>query len=306
MSVDSFALRGDGSERLLRIASIASPIVALVLLLVKAWAWSATGSVAVLSSVADSLLDLAAALITFFAIRYALVPPDREHRFGHGKSEALAALVQVLLIAGSAAFVASEAVGRLLAPSPVQAPQIGIAVMVFSILLTLALLALQRFAIARTGSLALRADAAHYRSDLLTNGAVAAGLLVSLLPGWGWADPVIGLAIALFIVHSAYGLLRPALNVLLDRELPDDFRKRLIALARAHERVLGVHDVRTRHSGTQRFVQLHLELDPAMPLAAAHEIADAVEARIREALGPMEILIHLDPAGIETPHDHRG
>ncbi len=288
--------RSPRAVRLLRLTSIASPLVASVLLLAKAWAWSDTGSVAVLSSMADSLLDLMAALITMFAIAYALVPADDEHRFGHGKSEALAALFQVVLIVASAAFVAREAILRLLDPQAIVHAQTGVAVMLFAMLLTSALLALQYYVARLTGSLALRADAAHYRSDLLSNAAVAIGLLLAVRPGFGWVDAACGLAVAGYILFSAVDVLRQAVDVLLDRELPESFRAQVTEAVLAHPQARGAHELRTRHSGSARFVQLHLELDPALPLADAHRIGDEVEAQLQAKLGPMDVLIHLDPA----------
>ncbi len=298
--------RSPRAVRLLRLTSIASPVVACVLLLAKAWAFSGTGSVAVLSSMADSLLDLMAALITLFAIAYALIPADDEHRFGHGKSEALAALFQVVLIVGSAVFVGREAIARLLDPQLVVHVQVGVAVMLFAMLLTSALLALQYHVARLTGSLALRADAAHYRSDLLSNAAVAVGLLIAVRPGFGWVDAACGLGVAGYIAYSAVDVLRQAVDVLLDRELPDEFRAQVTGTVMQHPQVHGVHDLRTRHSGTARFVQLHLELDPALALSDAHRIGDEIEAHLHTLMGPMDVLIHLDPAYEPASHTLAG
>lgn len=289
---------GEDDDRLLRIASMVSPVVALLLIALKAWGWQATTSVALLASLADSLLDLVASVITFLAIRLALTPPDDRHRFGHGKSEALAGVVQASLIIVSAMFVVYEAMARLVQPAAlVQAPATGVAIMVLSVLLTVALVLFQRWAARRTGSLALAADSAHYRSDLILSLLVIAGTLGGAMPAWRLADPAVGLAAAAWLVHVASGLFREAMRDLLDEELPVPERERLVTLIRTHPQVRGVHDLRSRSSGRQRFAQVHVELDPDLTLQRAHEISDEIEAKVMAAFERMEVLIHLDPAG---------
>ncbi len=296
--------RRNAAERLLRTASFASPLVALLLIALKAWGWWQTGSVALLSSLADSLLDLAASLITFFAIRVSLTPPDDEHRFGHGKSEAVAGIVQAALIALSAMFVVLEAVRRLSAPTLVHAPAAGVSIIAVSLVATALLVVFQRWVVRRTGSFALTADEAHYRTDLLSGLAVGAAILAGARAGWWWVDPLVGLAVAAWLVHTASGIARLALRDLLDAELPRAERARVRRLILGHDHVRGVHDLRTRSAGQRRFIQVHVELDPALTLEQAHQISDEIERELLAALDDAEILIHLDPAGVEPAHGY--
>ncbi|NIW23662.1 MAG: cation diffusion facilitator family transporter, partial [Gammaproteobacteria bacterium] len=248
---------------LMTAAGYASVGVALSLVSLKIWAWLATDSVAMLSSLADSLLDLLASGITLVAVRVAISPADREHRFGHGKSEGIAGLVQAVIITGSAGYVCLRAIERLLSPSAVESPSVGIGVMLVSLVLTVSLVAFQRFVVRRTRSLAIAADAVHYRSDVLTNLAVLAAILLSSNWGLHIFDPLLGLLVVALILWSVAIIVREALDVLLDRELPENDRLRISEIARAHPEVLGLHDLRTRSAGATKFVQFHLELDPA-------------------------------------------
>ncbi len=291
------------NRRLTMLAGVASVSAALALIGIKFWAWTQTDSIALLSSLADSLLDLLASMLTLAAVRFAAEPADREHRFGHGKLEAVAGLVQALIISASAVYVAVKAVERLLSPTVVAEPSTGIAVMVLSLLVTLGLLGLQRFVIARTGSLAIRADSLHYAGDVLTSIMVLIAIGLNASFGWYAADPLLGLVVVAVILASVRQILRQAMDVLLDRELPAPVRTQVLALARAHPAVRGVHDLRTRTSSVDDFVQLHLELDPDMTLAAAHRISEEVEASVRDALPRAEVIIHVDPHGLSEPRD---
>jgi ferrous-iron efflux pump FieF len=274
---------------------------AAALIAAKVVAYLLTDSVSLLSTLLDSLLDAAASLINLFAVRQSLVPADREHRFGHGKAEPLAALAQSTFIAGSAVFLIVQATGRLVSPQPLGHTDIGVAVMAFSIVTTLALVLYQRAVIRRTGSLAIKADSLHYASDLVVNSSVVVALLLVEVYGWQRADPIFGIGIALYIVYTAWQIVRHALDMLMDRELPDDDRRRIRAIALANPAVRAVHDLRTRAAGQTIFVQLHLEVDGDLALARAHEIADAVEAEILAAFPGAEIIIHEDPAGLPEP-----
>jgi ferrous-iron efflux pump FieF len=273
---------------------------AVLLFVVKLGAWFLTGSVSLLASLVDSLMDVMASGINLLAVRWSLAPPDNEHRFGHGKAESLAGLVQAAFIAGSALFLSFQAVDRLLHPVQLHRLDVGIGVMVFSIVATLALVGLQRYVIRRTASLAIRADSLHYVSDLLTN----AGILLALgltLAGWLWADAVVGLIVASYIAWSAVRIGIDAVHMLMDRELPDEEQARILEIAQAHGAVDGAHDLRTRQAGHVRFIQLHLELDPGMPLLRAHAVADRVAAEIRAAFPGADVIIHQDPAGLPEP-----
>ena len=288
--------------RLMRVATYASVTVASILIVVKLTGWLMTDSVAILSSLVDSILDAGASIINLLAVRHALTPADREHRFGHGKAEALAGLAQAAFIAGSAVFLLFQAGERLIDPRlPVQS-EVGIAIILFSIVLTLGLVAFQMFVVRRTGSVAISADSLHYRSDLLMNIGVIAALVLTAWFGLAFIDPLFAAAIAAYILYGAVQIFRGAIDPLMDRELPDDQRARIQEIALAHPEVLSLHDLRTRSSGVQTFIQLHLVLDPDMRLIKAHEIADEVEASIMAAFPGAEVIIHQDPDGIEEPH----
>jgi len=287
--------------RLMRRATYASVLVAMLLIAVKLAAWLATGSVALLASLVDSLLDAVASLANLLAVRHALTPADAEHRFGHGKAEALAGLGQAALIAGSALFLILEAVDRLSHPQPLEHGVAGIAVMLFSIAATAGLVLYQRQVVRRTGSLAVTADRLHYVGDLLTNAAVIAALLIGAQGDYGWFDPVCALAIAGVIVKSAFDIVRGALDHLMDRELADSDRERIRAVVLAHPDAREMHDLRTRQSGNQAFIQFHLELDPRISLREAHRISDEIEAQILALFPGAEVIIHQDPAGIDEP-----
>ena len=282
-----------------RRATWASVAVATLLIAVKLVAWIGTGSVALLASLVDSLVDLAASLVNFFAVRHAAVPADREHRFGHGKAEPLAALGQSAFLVGSALLLMAEAIRKLVAPAPVANPPAGIAVMLFSIVLTLGLVAYQRHVVRHTGSLAVGADELHYRGDVLLNLGVIATLVIASLFPVPLLDPLFGAAVGLWLVYGAVKIARLSLTQLMDRELPDQERARIRAIAEGHPEVSAVHDIRTRIAGPTAFIQLHIEMDGAMNLMRAHEISDDVEARLQRAFPNAEILIHEDPAGIE-------
>jgi ferrous-iron efflux pump FieF len=279
-------------------AAFAAIATAALLAGIKLVAWWLTGSVAMLAAFADSALDLAASALNALAIRFALSPADREHRFGHGKTEAVAGLAQAALMAASAIFLIWESIGRLLHPQPVSNGGIGLAVAVFSIAATLALTLYQRRVIRATGSLAISADHLHYVTDLASNTAVVLALGLTVWFGLTPADAVFGLLIAAIIGWSALTILRGSLDQLLDRELPDAERARIKAAAAAVPGVIDVHDLRTRQSGTHVFVQLHAVFDGALSLEEAHELADRVEDAVILALPNAEVLVHSDPSTV--------
>ncbi|MDE1904222.1 MAG: cation diffusion facilitator family transporter, partial [Alphaproteobacteria bacterium] len=265
---------------LMRRATYASISVAGVLVAVKLGAWVETNSVSLLSSLIDSLLDGAASLANLIAVRQALVPPDREHRFGHGKAEPLASLGQAAFIAGSALLLLIEAIQHLIHPQPITNTVAGLAVMVFAVVTTLVLVLYQRSVVKRTGSLVVSVDAFHYRADLVLNLAVIAALLLTVEFGDVLIDPIFGGLIALWIIWGAWQVANRAIVQLMDRELPDAERERIRAIALAHPEVRAVHDMKTRAAGPVSFIQIHLEMDGNLPLTQAHRIADEVEAKI--------------------------
>jgi ferrous-iron efflux pump FieF len=286
---------------LMRRATYASISVAGAMVLVKLAAWLMTGSVSLLSSLLDSLLDAAASLVNLIAIHQALTPADREHRFGHGKAEPLASLGQSAFITGSAVLLIIQGLQHLLTPAPVTNSGIGIAVMVFAIAVTFALVRYQQRIIKRTGSLVVSSDELHYRSDLILNGAVIVALAAESMLGWPYVDPLFGIAIGLWIIYGAWQVARKAVVQLMDHELPDDARARIRQIALAHPQVRSVHDLRTRAAGPDTFVQIHLEMDGDLTLKEAHMVSDAVETDILAAFPQAEVMIHQDPEGVEEP-----
>ena len=291
--IDTLAHRA----RLTRSAALASITMALFLAALKGWAAWRTGSTAMLGSLADTALDLVASLATLIGVWIAAQPADREHRFGHGKAEAVAAIVQVMLIAVSAAGIAWRALTQLAGEPQTAAAAEGIGVSAIAILATFALLAWQRHVIRRTGSVAIKTDHIHYQSDLLLNGAVIAALALDQYAGFPKADPLFGLAIALWLAWGAWRGASGAVDQLLDREWPDEKRQRFVALAARHPELSNLHDLRTRTSGSRDFVQFHVDLPPQMTVAEASAIVHRVEADLCGAFPGMELLIHVDPAG---------
>lgn len=285
--------------RLMRRATHAALGVALLLAASKALAWWMSGSVSLLAGLTDSLLDGAASLLNLLAVHYSLRPADDDHRYGHGKAEALAGLGQAAFICVSALLVGVQGVDRLLHPEPIGAPGLGIAVMLLSLVLTAALLVYQRHVVRETGSTAIRADSLHYRSDLLLNSGI---LLALVLAGYGWErlDALFGIAIAAYILWSALSIVREAGAVLMDTELSPEISEHMHQLACEVPGVLGCHDLRTRISGTRWFVQLHLELPGQLPLSIAHSLCDQVEENIHQYYPRAEVLVHADPTEVVT------
>jgi ferrous-iron efflux pump FieF len=291
--------RTDESKRLMRKATVAAVITAFTLVCIKAIAWWYTGSIALFGSLLDSILDGAASLVNMFAVKHALEPSDREHRFGHGKAEALAGLGQAMFISLSAFYLMYESYQHFVHPTVMDNSALGIGVTLIAILMTLALVRFQTYVIKQTGSLAITADELHYKGDLLMNVAVIVALVMSGLGTFTWADPLIGVFIAGYILYAAWQIIDQSFDHLMDKELPDEERLRIIKIARGHPEVLDVHDLRTRSSGTAVFIQFHMELDPEISLIKAHTIADEVEALLMVTFPRAEIIIHQDPAGLE-------
>lgn len=284
--------------RLMRLATYASISTAGVLIFAKLAAWLYSDSVSLFATLIDSTLDVLASLINLLAVRHALQPADRDHRFGHGKAEALAGLGQSMFVAGSAGFLLLEASRRLLHPREVDDIGVGVAVMVFSIVATLALLLFQNHVIKKTGSTAIKADALHYKTDLLVNFSVIAALLLAAY-GWSGFDSIFAIGIAGYILYSAWEIVHESYQHLMDRELPREERDQIKAIIHAHPQTRGVHDLRTRRSGSTVFIQFHLELDGGLTLLNAHAISDEVELQLMEAFPNAEVIIHEDPAGLE-------
>jgi cation diffusion facilitator family transporter len=304
----------DETAALTRRVTLMSVATASVLVAIKLAAWLASGSTALLASLADSGLDLVASLGTFWAVRYAVAPPDHEHRFGHGKAEAFASLVQAGLVFASAALIGREAVGDFLKPHPLQQEGWAVAVMAVSTVLTGLLLNAQTRVLRRTSSVAVSGDRAHYAADLASNVIALAGIAASAWLGLNGFDAAAALAVAALLLWGAIGVFREASDQLLDHELPDDQRAEIVRLASDGGRFAGVHQLRTRASGPYVHMQMHMDLDPEMTLETAHKVVVAAEKRILERFPAADIIIHADPRGraephggafAETPHDVR-
>jgi len=296
------AMKASTATRITRRVAMLSVATASVLIALKLWAWLASGSVAMLSSLADSGLDGVASLFTLLAVTYAAQPPDAEHRYGHGKAEAFAALLQALLVGVSATLVAVEAIERFRTPKPIAESTLALGVMGASIVLTLALIWAQTLAVRQTGSVATHGDRAHYAADLAANVAVIGGIGAAAMFGVAWADPLVGLGVALWLAWSALDVARGGLDQLLDRELPDDARARIRDLAMQSGGLLDVHMLRTRASGPYVHIQFHADLPPGLSLIEAHQRMVAAEQSILKEFPAADILIHPDPRGEAAPH----
>ncbi|AUW57761.1 divalent metal cation transporter FieF [Sphingobium sp. SCG-1] len=282
-------------------AALASVGVASVLLVLKVMAVSRTGSAAMLGSLADTGLDLIASLVTLLGVRVAATPADHNHRFGHGKAEALASLFQVALIAVAAVAIGWRSLNHFSGAHQVASADYGIGVSVVAMVLSIGLIAYQRRAIAQTGSLAIGTDSLHYQSDLVLNLSVIAALALEQYAGISGADPVFGVGIALWLAWGAWRSANAAIDQLMDHEWPVAERQHFLKIVAQHPELKGIHDVRTRSSGAQRFVQFHVWVDPEMTVAEAHRVMDEVEARLEKEFPGVEILIHPDPEGHVDP-----
>ncbi len=280
-----------------RLAAISSSSTALILVVIKLYAWLVTDSSAMLASTTDSILDLFASVMSIVILRFALAPADKEHTFGHGKAESLAGLVQASFVLGSAIILIFSGVSRLLNPQEIVQSEVAIWVTIISIMLTLALVGFQRYVIKRTGSIIISGDALHYQSDLLLN----LGVLVAIVLSQGYwlqADGVFTIAVALYLVFGASQIMIQSISQLMDSELSDEELTQIKAIVSDHTQAIGIHELRTRQSGSRRFVQFHLELNDKLSLLEAHDIGDEIEAEICQIFAPCEVFIHHDPSSV--------
>lgn len=271
--------------------------VAVVLILIKAFAWWQTGSISILAAMTDSVVDLFASLTNILVLRFALQPADENHAFGHGKAESLAAIAQSAFISGSAAFLLLQGLHKLTDPQPLDGSELGIAVSLVSILFTAGLVWYQKRVVKITQSPAIQADSLHYQTDLLMNTAILVAMVLSLC-GFVYADALFAIGIALYIAINALKMLWEAVQILLDQALPQEEIDRIVEIATQHPQAIGIHDVLTRRSGAVRFIQLHLELDDHLTLLEAHDIADSLEQKILAAFPFSEVIIHQEPISV--------
>jgi ferrous-iron efflux pump FieF len=283
-----------------RFASRTSLIVAVILVFVKLAAWVMTGSVALLASAVDALVDAGASLVTYFGVRYAEQPPDQDHRFGHGKGEAIAGFTQATFLAGAAVVLAFQSVERLFFPHPTESLIIGVWVISGSLIAATTLVAMQTWVLKKTGSTAIAADRAHYMTDVAVNAGVLVALGVTRFTGWDRADPSFAFAISIYMLWNAHKIANEVLTQLLDRELPTEDRRHIEAAVRACAGVKDIHDLRTRHAGDRIFVEFHLEVDGRLTVDQGHRIGDLAEAAVIDLLpGTVEVTGHLEPFGID-------
>lgn len=289
----------NADEALRRMASIVALLAALILVMLKVWAWVATGSISLLTSAADGLVDVIASTVTFVGVRYAARPADSGHRFGHGKAEAVAAFVQALLLAGAAIGLGIESAHRIVMPEPLNQTAFGIWVIVGSSLAAAGLVGMQTWVVKRTGSTAIAADRAHYITDVAVNIAVLVALLLERFLAWVLADAIGAFLIALYMLWNARGMAVHALSQLLDRELDSAERVRIREVLEACPGVEGVHDIRTRDAGDRVFVEFHLEIDGALTVNESHAIADKAEMAVEGLFPSADVTAHVEPAGID-------
>jgi len=295
-------------SRLVNLAGRATIIAASLLIMVKLVAWFMTGSASILAALTDSLMDITTSIINLFAIKIALQPADDDHRFGHGKAESLAGLAQAAFISGSSVFLMFNGLSALINKDQIASSSLGIAVMIFSVLVTLCLVFFQSYVVKKTGSMAIKADSLHYRTDIALNGAVLLAIILAGF-GWYWADGLFAIVVSLYILHGAWEIGAQSIDSLMDKQLPKSEVEQIIKVAYSIEGVKvaysiegvrGVHDLRTRQSGDTKFIQLHLELDDDddQSLYEAHAKADLLESGLEKLFPRSDILIHLDPLSV--------
>lgn len=290
--------------RLMRQCLYAAIFSAFFMILLKTYAWISTQSLSLLSSLIDSIIDMASSFINLYAIHRSFRPANKEYSFGQTKAESLAALGQSFFIGGSALFLLEKSFERFLKPEILEGTTLGMSVMILTTLCTLGLVLFQRYVIKKTKSLAIQADALHYKGDLLMNLGVFLALLLSRWLQVSWIDPTFAFFIALYILYTSFKIGKSAMDILMDKELPEEIRHKILSLVFSHNQVKGIHDLRTRSGGIKQFIQLHIELDGHLTLSEAHQIAEQIEQEIRLTFPDTEVIIHQDLYTPEKIHYH--
>lgn len=283
------------SEKLLKRATTASVSVAVTLIILKTYGYMESGSVAIFGTLLDSVMDSLSSIIIFAAVRFSMVPADDDHRFGHGKAEAIAGLLQAFVITATSILLLYEVVDKIKNPAMIAKTELGIGIIVASIVLTVMLVLYQRYVAKKTKSIAIEADGMHYTGDILLNLGVAISLVLGGYFNMIYADPFFGAIACLYLLHSAWEVFKASTDVLMDREMEDDEKEKIISIINSHERVIGIHELRTRYSGLNIFIQFHMELEKGISLYDAHEISDQVEDKIMAEYPTAEVFIHADP-----------
>lgn len=279
--------------------AIASVSVASFLVVAKIIAYLNTGSIALMTSLVDSAIDLIASSITLFSVIRAALPPNKKHRYGFDKIESLAAMAQAIFIFSSAGYILYQSVERLVTPQEIFKLDVALWVMVLSIFMTMALIKFQNYVIVKTRSVAIKADSLHYKGDLLMNTAVIISLVITQYTGLVKVDAIFGVLVAVILLKSSYDIFKEALGVLIDRELSEEERQTIISLVKEHHEVTDVHDLRTRHSGYRTFIEFHMEVYGGMDLFKVHDITEEIEREIYDKFPDADILIHPEPHGID-------
>ncbi len=283
------------AEKLLKRATTASVSVAITLIILKTWGYIESGSVAIFGTLLDSVMDSLSSIIIFAAVRLSIVPADEDHRFGHGKAEAIAGLLQAFVISATSLLLLYEVVDKIINPVRIVQANLGIGIVVASIILTIILVAYQKHVKRETGSVAIEADAMHYSGDIFLNLGVAISLLLGSMFEMTYADPVFGAVAAIYLLYSAYQVFISSTDILMDKEMNEEERSKIEEIINTHREVVGIHELRTRRSGLNIFIQFHMELEQGISLQTAHDISDQVEDRIMETYPNAEVFIHADP-----------
>lgn len=293
------------NETLLKCATYFSTITSFIILVIKLYAWWMTNSISILASLLDSFLDISASIINLLAIRYSLIPPDDDHRFGHDKIQDLSVFLQAIFFIISGCSVIGLSINRIINPIIIEHSSLGIWIMILSIFLTSFLILFQSFVIKRTNSKIIVADKLHYTIDMVTNLSVVLSLWISKQYNFIYLDVIFAILISFYVIHEGVDLIKQTFKNLMDEELSDDEKQKILNILSSEKKIIGVHEFKTRYAGNKAFIQFHIELDPEMKLRDAHTISDNIENQIKKLFEECEVIIHQDPAGFEEKVNYK-